>query len=59
MKKIDDDVTSVIFDVIIFFPIYGQFVAIRKPDFGRMVYKKMLIFCKKILTSAKLKGSWY
>ena len=27
------------FYVIIFFPIYGQFVPIRKPDSGRMGYK--------------------
>ena len=26
-------------DVIVFFSIYGQFTAIRKPGFGRMVYK--------------------
>ena len=26
-------------DIIIFFLIYGQFAAIRKPDTGRMVYK--------------------
>ena len=56
MKKIDDDVTSVIFDVIIFFPIYGQFAAIRKPDFGRAVYKKMLIFRKKNTDISKTKG---
>ena len=38
-KKFDDDAISANFDVIIFFPIYGQFAAIRKPDSGRMVYK--------------------
>ena len=26
-------------DVIVIFPIYGQFPAIRKPDSKRMVYK--------------------
>ena len=35
----DDDVISVNCDVIIFFPIYGQFGAIREPDSGRMVCK--------------------
>ena len=30
---------SAICDVIVFFPIYGQFAAIREPDSGRMVYK--------------------
>ena len=38
-KKFDDDAISANFDVIVFFPIYGQFAAIRKPDSGRMVYK--------------------
>ena len=35
----DDDVISVNCDVTIFFPIYGQFGAIREPDSGRMVCK--------------------
>ena len=26
-------------DVIVFFPIYGQFAAIRELDSGRMIYK--------------------
>ena len=38
-KKIDDDVMSANCDVIIVFPIYGQFGAIRKPDSGRMSVK--------------------
>ena len=33
------DVMSVDCDVIVIFPIYGQFGAIRKPDSGRMVCK--------------------
>ena len=37
-KKIDDDFMSGNCDVIVFFPIYGQFAAIRKPDSGRMFY---------------------
>ena len=39
LKKFDDDVMSTNFDVNVFFPIYGQFAATRKPDSGRMVYK--------------------
>ena len=35
-KKIDDDVMSASCDVIVIFPIYGQFGAIRKPDSGRI-----------------------
>ena len=31
-KKFDDEVTSETFYVIVIFPIYGQFGAIRKPD---------------------------
>ena len=39
LKKFEDDVTSVNCDVIVFFPIYGQFGAIWKPDSGRMICK--------------------
>ena len=38
-KKFNDGVMSENCDVIVFFPIYGQFAAIRKPDSKRMVYK--------------------
>ena len=34
-KKINGGVLSANFDVIVIFPIYGQFGAIRKPDSGR------------------------
>ena len=36
-KKIDDGVLSANCNVIVIFPIYGQFGVIRKPDTGRMV----------------------
>ena len=36
-KKIDDDVMLTNCDVIVFFPIYGQFAAIQKLDSGRIV----------------------
>ena len=39
-KKFDDDVMSKNCDVIVIFRFYGQFGAIRKPDFGRIVCKK-------------------
>ena len=39
LKKIDDDVMSENCDVIVIFFICGQFGAIRKPDFGRIVCK--------------------
>ena len=35
-KRIDDYVMPTKCDVIVNFPIYDQFGAIRKPDFGRM-----------------------
>ena len=31
-KKFDDDIMSEICDVIVVFPIYGQFEAFQKPD---------------------------
>ena len=38
------------YDVIIIFPIYGQFEAIRKPNTGRIVCK-IYIFIKSNLLS--------
>ena len=38
-KKFDDNVMSANCDVIVFFPIYGQFSAIRKLDSRCMVCK--------------------
>ena len=40
VKKINDDTMSVNCDVIVFFPIYGQFGAIWKPDAECMVCTK-------------------
>ena len=39
LKKFDDDTISVNRDLILIFPIYGKFGAIRKPDSGHMVCK--------------------
>ena len=36
-KNFDDDIMSANCEVIVIFPIYGQFRAIRKPDSGRTV----------------------
>ena len=36
-KKIDNDIMLADCNMIINFPIYGQFEAIWKPDFGRIV----------------------
>ena len=38
-KKFYDDVMSANCDVIVFFPISGQFAATRKPNSGLMAYK--------------------
>ena len=51
-KKFDDDAMSANCDVMVIFPIYDQFGAIWKPDFGRIVCKtyifsnSKLLFCK-------------
>ena len=39
LKKFDDDVMPANCDVIVIFPIYGQFGTIRKPDSGCIVCK--------------------
>ena len=38
-KKVVDDIMSTSYDIIVIFPIYGQFRAIAKPDSGRIVCK--------------------
>ena len=38
-KKFDNNVVSENCDVIVFFPIYGQFAAIRDLDSGRMIFQ--------------------
>ena len=37
------------YDVIVIFPIYHQFEAIRKPDFGRIVCKNYICINSKLL----------
>ena len=49
-KKIDDDVISDNCDVIVIFPIYGQFRAIRKPDPGRTVCKTYIFINSNLLS---------
>ena len=51
-KKIDDGVMLINRDVIVVFPIYGQFGAIRKPDSGRIVCETY-IFNNSNLLSCK------
>ena len=49
-KKFDDDFLSTNCDVIVFFPIYGQFAAIRKLDSRRMVYKTYIFLSSNLLS---------
>ena len=51
-KKFNDDFMSENFDVIVIFPIYGQFGAVRKPEAGYIVSKNYT-FIKSNLLSYK------
>ena len=51
LKKFDDDVISETFDVIVIFPIYGQFGAVWKPDPGRIVCKTYIFINSNLLSS--------
>ena len=43
-KTFDDVAISTNRDVSVIFPIYGQFLATRKPESGRMVCKTNIFF---------------
>ena len=49
-NKFDDDAMSTICDLIVIFPIYGQFGAIRKPDSGRIVCKTYIFINSNLLS---------
>ena len=49
-QKIDDNVMSVIYDVIVFIPISGQFGPIPKPDSGRVVCKTYFFIKSNLLS---------
>ena len=49
-KNFDDDVMSANCDVIVIFPIYGQFGAIQKPDSGCLDCKTYLLIKSNILS---------
>ena len=53
-KKFGDDVVSSNRDVIVIFPIYGQFGALRKPDSSSIICKTY-IFNNSNLLSCKSK----
>ena len=54
-QKNDDDVMSENCDAIAIFLIYGQFGAIRKPDFGRIVCKTYILINSKLLSDKNWK----
>ena len=45
-------------DVIVNFPIYGQFGAIRKPDSGRIVCKTYMFINSNLLSYKNWKQNW-
>ena len=49
-KKIYFDIMSLNFDVIVIFPIYGQFGAIPKPDSGRIICKTYIFINSNFLS---------
>ena len=49
-KKIDDDVMSANYDIIVFFPIYSQFAAIQKPDSGKIVCRTYISIKNNLLS---------
>ena len=51
-KKLSDDIISENCDVIATFPVYGQFVTIRKPD-SELIVCKAYIFINSNLLSYK------
>ena len=55
LKKIDDNIMLENYDVIVIFPIYGQFGAIRKVDSGGIVYEKYIFINSSLLSYEKLK----
>ena len=50
VKKFHHDVMSASCDVIVIFPIYSQFGAIRKPNSGRMVCKTYIFINSNLLS---------
>ena len=49
-KTFYDDAMSSNFDVIVIFPIYGQFRAIQKPDSGPIVCKTYILINSNLLS---------
>ena len=56
-KEFGNDVISANSDVIVFFLIYGQFGAIRKPDSGHIVCKTYIFNNSNLLSYKNWKQS--
>ena len=54
-SEFDDDIISANFDVIVIFPIYGQFGTIPKPDSGRILCKTYSFIDNNLLSYNKSK----
>ena len=50
VRKFDDDVMSANYNVIVIFPIYGQFGAIWKPDSERIACKTYIFNNSNLLS---------
>ena len=58
-KKFEDDVMAPNCDVIVIFPSFGQFGAIRKPHSGRMDCKTLYLANTKKRTKKSLTKLWH
>ena len=58
-KKFEDDVISAKQEVIVIFPIYGQFVVIRMPPFERIVCKTFSLIVTSYLKKTENKTEKY
>ena len=57
-KNFGDNVMSVNCDIIVMFPIFAQFGAIRKPDSGRIVCKTYIFISSDLLSYKSWKQNW-
>ena len=55
LKNFGDNVKSANCDIIVIFPIYGRFGAIRKPDSERIVCKTYIFINSNLFILQKLK----
>ena len=54
-KKFDDNVMPANCDVVVIFPIYGQFGAIRRPVSARIVCKSYIFINSNLVSYKNLK----